>query len=340
MIFDFLHSKERGLKSMAKGVKRRLTKAKERELTIEEAFDDFIQEKEALNKSAATIRGYTDSFKMWHKYLVVSEMSLDVKDIDAGYVFSFMNHSLNEEMKPTSLNHYLREIRAFLYWCMEKKLCQPFKVKLATEQEVVKETYSDEDMAKLLTRPAKNASFVEWRTWAIVNWIYATGNRAATVTNILIGDVNFTKREIYINATKNNKAMIIPLSPALATVLNEFIRKWRSDAENTDFLFCNVGEEQLTVNALKHSLRDYNLSRDVDITSIHALRHTFAKQWIRNTGDVFRLQKMLGHSSLEMTRRYVNMFSEDLKEGFETYNPLDKMKKQVSRTQRVKRNDD
>lgn len=40
-----------------------------------------------------------------------------------------------------------------------------------------------------------------------------------------------------------------------------------------------------------------------------------------------------------MTRRYVNMFSEDLKQGFETYNPLDKIKKQVSRTQHVKRND-
>lgn len=325
---------------MAKGIKRKLTKAVERELTLQEAFDDFIQEKEALNKSAATIRSYTDSFKIWHNYLESSDYSLDVKDVDASYVYSFMNHSLNNEMKPTSLNHYLRDTRAFLYWCMEKHLCSSFKVKLATEQEVVKETYSDEDMAKLLVRPAKKTSFAEWRTWAIINWIYATGNRASTITNIRIGDVNFTKREININATKNNKAMIIPLSLALATVLNEYIRKWRADAGNQDYLFCNIGEEQLTVNALKHSLRDYNKKRDVEMTSIHALRHTFAKQWIRNTGDVFRLQKMLGHSTLEMTRRYVNMFNEDLKEGFETYNPLDKIKKQVNRTQRVKRTDD
>ena len=66
----------------------------------------------------------------------------------------------------------------------------------------------------------------------------------------------------------------------------------------------------------------------------------FAKDWIRNTGDVFRLQKLLGHTTLEMTRQYVNMFNEDLKQGFEDYNPLDRLKKASSRTQKVSRNDD
>lgn len=238
-------------------------------------------------------------------------------------------------MKPTTLNHYIRDIRAFLYWCMEKKLFGEFKIKLVKEQEVIKETYSDEELGRLLARPAKNAPFVDWRTWAIVNWVLATGNRAATVCSVRLSDINFKKREININKTKTNKAMIIPLSPALQTALNDYIRKWRSEADDDGFLFPNIGEEELTVNALRLSLHRYNRSRDVEKTSIHALRHTFAKNWIRNTGDVFRLQKLLGHSSLEMTRRYVNMFSEDLKEGFETYNPLDKLKKSVSRTNKM-----
>lgn len=321
------------------GVKRKLTKAAQREVYIEEVFQDYLAEKKALNKSPATITSAMGSFKRWYEYLESKAFSLLMKDVEPTYVYSFCNHFLNEDMKPTTLNHYLRDIRAFLYWTMEKNYIEKFAIKMVKEQEVIKETYSDEEKLRLIARPANSASFVEWRTWAIVNWILATGNRASTVCSIRLGDINYRKREIVINKSKTNKALILPLSPALATVLTEYVRRWRAESGDDAFLFPNIGDEELTVNALKHSIAKYNRDRDVAITSVHALRHTFAKDWIRNTGDVFRLQKMLQHSTLEMTRRYVNMFSEDLKEGFEEYNPLDKLKKNSSRTQRVKRTD-
>ena len=287
------------------GVKRKLTKAVQREVYIEEVFQDYLAEKKALNKSPATITSAMGSFKRWYEYLESKAFSLLMKDVEPTYVYSFCNHFLNEDMKPTTLNHYLRDIRAFLYWTMEKNYIEKFAIKMVKEQEVIKETYSDEEKLRLIARPANSASFVEWRTWAIVNWILATGNRASTVCSIKLGDINYRKREIVINKSKTNKALILPLSPALATVLTEYVRRWRAESGDNAFLFPNIGDEELTVNALKHSIAKYNRDRDVAITSVHALRHTFAKDWIRNTGDVFRLQKMLQHSTLEMTRRYV-----------------------------------
>ena len=66
-------------------------------------------------------------------------------------------------------------------------------------------------------------------------------------------------------------------------------------------------------------------------TSCHLFRHSFAKQWIMAGGDMFRLQKILGHSDLSITREYVQMFGQDLQIDFENFNPLDRMTQKKER---------
>lgn len=56
---------------------------------------------------------------------------------------------------------------------------------------------------------------------------------------------------------------------------------------------------------------------------MHAFRHSFAKQYIKNGGDVFRLQQLMTHADIATTKKYVNMFGEELKDGYEMYNQLD-----------------
>ncbi len=50
------------------------------------------------------------------------------------------------------------------------------------------------------------------------------------------------------------------------------------------------------------------------------------KNWILNSGDRLRLQKILGHSDLTVTKEYVNMFGQDLQMDFEKFSPLDNLK--------------
>lgn len=324
------------------GTKRKVVASADAELmTIGAALDEFIEEKVALNKSQSTIKNYEQSVRLFMEFHNMdSDTTLDT--IGVGHFLKWGNKLKTLDVSISSINHYLRDCRAFFYWCMaeERGYMKEFKIRMLEAQEEQLKLFSDEEIEALLEKPrkptAKNNNFTEWRNYVVVNWILATGNRCATIVEVKIGDINFNSREIVLRHTKNKKAQTIPLSSSLETVLKEYIRMFRKGVGKEGWLFPNVGEEQLTTNALRHSFQSYCAARGVESTNLHGLRHNFAKMWIRNNGDTFRLQKLLGHADLAMTRRYVKLFSEDLKDDFDKFNPLDNIKKNATRKKNVR----
>lgn len=308
-------------------------------ITLGEAFTEFYTEKEAKNLSASTLRNYQQSYEYFLEFNSLTPES-NVSEVQQSFFFKWTNTMKLEGVKPVSINHYLRDCRAFFYWCMDsaREYLPYFKIEMIKEQEEPPKTFNDDEIKALLVKPdIKYADFTEWRTWAIVSWILATGNRGATVCEVQIGDIDFKAHEITLRHTKNKKAQRLPLSSSLATVLKEYIRLWRKDCPSNDWLFPNIGAEQLSTNALRHSFARYCESRGIERTNIHGLRHTFAKNWIKNGGNQFALQNILGHSNIEMTRRYVKLCTEDLKEDYENFATLDTVKASAARAHKVTR---
>lgn len=307
-------------------------------ITLDNAFREFILEKETKGLAAVSLHGYDSCYKVFKRFNGFTEETT-TDEITINHIYLWIKDMQQNGAKVATINSYMSYSRAFLYWCMaeERGYMQPFKVPTVKGQEESVKLYTEDELAALLRKPNKNDNFAEWRTWAIVNWALATGNRASTICAVKIGDVDYKYKEITLRHTKNKKAQTIPLSPALESVLREYIRMWRNCAPNDAWLFPNVGEEQLTYSALIQKYRRYTASRGVSKTNIHGLRHNFAKCWIMNGGNVFALQKVLGHSNINATKRYVKLFSEDIKQDYDRYSPLDNLKRSNGRTQLVKR---
>lgn len=88
--------------------KSAFSKGRVYERNLEECFQEYYDEKRALNKSQATLYGYEEAINLWLNYLRHGNYSLAAKGVDVGYVLSYSHYNLNEGMKPTTLNHYLR----------------------------------------------------------------------------------------------------------------------------------------------------------------------------------------------------------------------------------------
>lgn len=313
---------------------KRMIKAVRTEITLDEAFSSFIQEKESYNTSESTLRNYKLSYDIFYAYNEYTPETL-AKDITQGTILKWTNHLRKKEISPSSTNHYLRDLRAFINW-MKKRgyIEEPIEIKEIRGQEELPKFFKDEDIEKLLAKPKNKDSFVEWRTWAIVNTVLATGARESTICSMRISSIDYVRKEIDLSDhTKNKKALIIPLSASLENCLREYIRKFELDG----FLFPNVGNEQLTTNAVRHSFARYCAQREVEQTNLHGLRHSFARSWVKSGGSEFALQRILGHSNISMTNRYVKLYAEDLKEDYEDFSALDVIKKKSRRTSQFKK---
>ena len=157
----------------------------------------------------------------------------------------------------------------------------------------------------------------------MTNFLFSTGVRQRSLMNIKIKDLDFDNNVVYVNVTKNRKPLIVPLNHTMVNILSEYL-KCRKHKTTDDYLFCNSFGQQLVKSTCYHMLYEYNKRRGVSTTGIHRYRHTFAKQWIINGGNVVSLSKLLGHSSLDITENYLHLLVSDIAEQVNEFNVLDK----------------
>jgi len=292
-----------------------------KDLSLKQAFELFIKLKTLDNLSSETISYYQRCYKPIGDYYGEDNLCSGINEDTFYNIVEYIKTTRN--VSPITINTYIRGIKAIFNFFIERKYIQHFKMRLIKCEKPIKETYSDYEIEKLLKKPdTGKCTFAEFRNWATVCHLLGTGNRLKTIINLKIGDVDVNNMEIKLKTVKNKKPYIIPMSTALKKVYIEYLKHRGGEAD--DYLFCTSHSEQITRDSMISAVKKYNKSRGVSKTSIHLFRHTFAKNWVMNGGDIFRLQKILGHSSLEMVKEYVSMFGVDIKENFDSFNALDK----------------
>jgi len=169
--------------------------------------------------------------------------------------------------------------------------------------------------------------------YALFSRGFRDNSRAATIRNIQNRDIDLLAKQVRFRHTKSGKIQIIPLCNLMANILRDYLSV--RQGEPTDYLFCNLYGEMLTENALRLAIAKYNRKRGVYKTSVHLFRHTFARKYLIDCGgDAFTLQRLLGHSTLNMTKHYCAIFDTDITENYDNFSPLAHISKPKDRIRR------
>lgn len=290
-------------------------------ITFEEGCNKYILNCKQRNLRQGTINHYKQSYTQFYKYFDRSMMLSEITETTYKDYVVYLCSTIDNEV---SVNSYLRDLITTIHFWMNEGYVPYFKMQAIKVDKHNIETYSDYELKELLRKPnLKKCKFTEYQCWVQTNLLFSTGIRQRSLIHIRVKDVDLFNNLINVNVTKNRKALVVPISQTMANILREYLT-FRQHKTTDDYLFCNVFGNQLTKSTNYNQLYTYNKKRNIETTGIHRYRHTFAKQWILNGGNVVALQKILGHSNLAITQNYINMLVSETAEEVNSINLLDK----------------
>jgi integrase/recombinase XerD len=268
-------------------------------------FEQFVRERQFLsNVSASTLEWYKHSFK-W----LPSESPSQNELKDA------VLRMREKGLKATGCNSAIRAINAYLHWSHAgpdvkcSPACKHPRISQLKEPDLVLPTFSEKQIQSLIRHKPKR----KWqkRLHLLVLFMLDTGCRITEALTLRVSEIDMDNMLVTLDG-KGRKQRIVPFSFELRKALFRYMKDFGRKPES--LLFANRSETRL---GRRNVLRDVKvlcrrLGFNPPARTLHAFRHTFAVNYLRRGGSVFHLQKCLGHSTLEMTRRYSNLLTEDL----------------------------
>jgi len=246
---------------------------------------------------------FMDHFKLELKTLVPTDLT-----------HRMIHYMMDQKLTANTMNGRIRTCQGFFKFLyqdgiMDTNLAEGLKVMKAQNQMLL--TFNVEQTRTILKQPDQT-TFTGLRDYTIMLVLLETGMRVMELTNMNLSDVDFQNQTICIPTGKGRKPRIVPIQMTCLKVLMKFIQERGSlPFEN---VWITLNNKPLRKAAIEKIVRDHckKVALQGVRGSCHTFRHTMAKMYLLNGGDILTLQYILGHTTLDMTRRYIEFFNNDI----------------------------
>ncbi|MFD1957129.1 tyrosine-type recombinase/integrase [Paenibacillus thailandensis] len=314
-------------------------------LSLREAFDMFFNAKKAEGMRESTLENdYTDNWRYFYDWMTESYPHVNnVDEVTSEHIREYVNYMSNkpkysgienrEEVKtlsPYTVAFRLRTIRTFFNFLSSEGVItvNPIRnIKAPRFDKEDKETFSDDDLRKLLAAP-DTSTYAGLRDRTLMFLLADCGLRINEALRLTTEHIDVKGRCIELPAwmNKNRKPRVVPLSAdaarELLTLMNETRRYF-----DTDHIFVANYGDPLKADHFRKRLKEHAKNAGVDpaLAHPHQFRSYFCTMFLLNGGDLFTLQRIVAHANIETTRGYAKMNDEHAREQHSQFSPLTRL---------------
>lgn len=275
-------------------------------MQLAKLFSMYMEERTYLkNASPLSIKSNKINWLRFER--VMGEKKL-LKDLNKVFLKEFVIGLRETGLSPTTCNIAIRELNTFLKWLFDNEFTPTqLKMQQLKTEKVIQKDFSDEDIKKLMDWKPK--TWFESRLYALLITLIDSGIRIDEALTLERSEVNFSDMLIKVKG-KGKRERVVPFSLELRKVLWKFSR-----THPHELMFCTQSGGKLSYHNMLRELKE--LAKELRIVnnriSYHQFRYKFAINYIRQGGDAFRLQRVLGHSTIVTTQGYVRLQTDDLR---------------------------
>jgi site-specific recombinase XerD len=231
--------------------------------------------------------------------------------------------SLRQTLSPISVAGYVRGLKVFGNWCAAEELAEAKALRTLRRPRVphkLVEPLTDDALRRLLD----GASI---RDRAILLLFLDTGLRLSELAGLRIADLR-PDGSVKVMG-KGARERIVPVGTTARQALARYLRALGTPEAAMDIFRSERGDGPLGARGVQQLFKRLKARAGIlGRCSPHSLRHTFARSYLVNGGDAFSLQRILGHATLDMVKRYVALADSDLATRHRLASPADRLLRQ------------
>ncbi|AUJ25826.1 tyrosine-type recombinase/integrase [Virgibacillus dokdonensis] len=336
-------------------IKERVAKTKKKqdvtpyqgdEINIEEALEIFVRAKEAEGVRPRTIHAYHNHIGYLIDYFTeikgVQKPFLD--DLTSDLIREYITYQLTEKrryegekgrkdktvgLSPNTVNIRLRTLRTMCrFWYTEglAAVNAMENVKLVRTDEQPEVPGLSDKQVQTVINSMDEKHYAEWRDKILILLLIDTGMRINEAVSLTLSDINFKDNMIVLSSerTKNRRYRDVPVSLDVIKLLLELNKESQEYFGSTEQIFLNAYGEPFNSDSFRKRLNRLKSELGMERLSPHMFRHTFARDYLLNGGDLFTLQKILDHADIKTTRKYIQMSKDHLRSQHKNYTPARK----------------
>lgn len=294
----------------------------------------FLLYKKAQGLAERTLQDYEYNIGLFFREYPNALKDDETLEMAVLEYFSSIGH-----LAPATFNSRRKNLNTFFLWLKDEKgiieqnpICH---IKRRKEEKLPRAS-DEETLAKLLKAP-DITTFAGLRDYALIVLTLDTGIRPGEAFGLLKKDFDLETGQIEIPAevAKTRTRRILPILPQTVLAIAELIQARHKYWPDTVPVFCTENGGKLGKNQWGRRMIEYSEKIGKKVTP-YQLRHSFALLFLRNKGSAFHLQQMLGHTTMEMTEKYVYLSKSDVDEVHYTASPLNRLLPPKKRIRKIK----